>query len=224
MEFSLLAAALTAVGAGGLAVRLTRPEAPDHPFDRLIGAGMAGMFAGWLHRNFATGINLLDDPGQLVLIRGGVETVTASLVFVAVLALPRRSPAALDGLAVPVLASLAGWQAGCLWRGACLGASTTLPWGWALPGSAVDRHPVELYAAALLLAGAVFLGRMQPAPGVRTGLAVLIAAGSRLLTEPLRPTLGHGRSWFYAAAAIVGLAATTYAWIRARSLRLRSPG
>jgi len=56
-------------------------------------------------------------------------------------------------LAAAALAGLAGWHAGCVTSGSCLGTATDLPWGYALDGGTVDRHPVELYAA-LLLAGA----------------------------------------------------------------------
>lgn len=208
MEFTLLWAALTAFTAALVTIRLTRPAVPDRPFDRLIGAAVAGIAVGRLAAVLMQGTNPLTNPGELLIIRGGVDTVFASLSGVAVLAWPlRRMPAALDCLAPAVLAALAGWHGGCLWRSTCLGTISDLPWAWALPGSDVTRHPVELYAAILLLAGVWTTKAITGHPGTAAAVAVFWAGLARLATEPLRPGLGANLSWFYALATVTGLVA-----------------
>ncbi|HKX74690.1 MAG TPA: hypothetical protein VJR05_04795, partial [Acidimicrobiia bacterium] len=109
------------------------------------------------------------------------------------------------------------WHAGCLWRSTCLGTASDLPWAFPLPGSTVSRHPVELYAALLFAVGAWALSRWSLPTGVPAGLAVAWAAGTRLVTEPLRPSLTGGPVAFYVAALIAGLAWTLWSWRRARA-------
>jgi prolipoprotein diacylglyceryltransferase len=79
----------------------------------------------------------------------------------------------------------------------------------ASPGG-LPRHPVEVYAAVLLLAAAVAVAlwkaRRRPPLGVPAGVALATAAAIRLITEPLRPTLGTGPVWWYAAAIAAGTA------------------
>lgn len=215
MEFNLLWAVLTALAAAYIALRLRPIETPDRPLDRLIGAAVVGMFAGRLAAILEAGINPIVNPGQLILIRGGVDTMWASLAGFATLAWPlRKNLQALDNLAPPVLAALAGWHGGCLWRSACLGTASDLPWAWSLPGSDVSRHPVELYAAILLAVGAFFLARISLPRGAITGLAILWSALTRLLTEPMRPSINGGPVLFYLVAAIVGTATVSVIWRR----------
>lgn len=210
MEFSLLWAVLTAVAAAYVALRLRPIETPDRPLDRLVGAAVVGMLAGRLADLLEAGINPILNPGQLILIRGGVDTMWASLAGFATLAWPlRKSLPALDNLAPPALAALAGWHAGCVWRSACLGSASELPWAWSLPGSDVSRHPVDLYAAILLAIGAFFLARISLPRGAITGLAILWSALSRLLTEPMRPSIDGGPVVFYLVAAVAGTAAVS---------------
>ena len=45
-----------------------------------------------------------------------------------------------------------------------------------------------------------------PRPGVVAGSALAIAGAVRLVTEPLRPSLGNGPLGWYAAAIAIGLA------------------
>jgi prolipoprotein diacylglyceryltransferase len=219
MEFTLLWAALTAFAAAFVTIRLTKPAAPDRPFDRIIGAAVAGIAVGRVAAVLMQGTNPLTSPGELLFIRGGVDTVFASLAGLAVLAWPlRRTPAALDAIAPAVLAALAGWHGGCLWRSACLGTISDLPWAWALPGSEIRRHPVELYAALLLLAGAWTIKLITRRPGAVAAMAVFWAGLARLVTEPLRPSLGAGLSWFYALATGTGLIAAGLLALRSRRL------
>ena len=217
MEFTLLWAALTAFAAAFVTIRLTKPAVPDRPLDRVIGAAVAGLAVGRVAAVLMQGTNPLTGPGELLIIRGGVDTVFASLSAVAILVWPlRRTPAALDAIAPAVLAALAGWHGGCLWRSACLGTISDLPWAWALPGSDITRHPVEIYAAIVLLAGAGTIKMITRHPGTAAAMAISWAGVARLATEPFRPSLGAGLSWFYALAAVMGLMAAGLIALRSR--------
>ncbi len=217
MEFTLLAAA--ALGAFGLWAMLWW-EARHGNADRCAGslwdtamfAAVAGIFGGRIVAMVLNGVNPLTNPGDIIIVRSGVSTVGASLIAVAVFLWSfRRQPVlAADAIAAAALAGLAGWHAGCLFRGgACLGSASDLPWAWAQPGSAVTRHPVELYAALAYLAAAAALAwwkaYRRPTPGMPAAIAVAVAGGVRLLTEPLRPSLGGGPVWFYATALVAGV-------------------
>ncbi len=154
MEFTLLWAALTAFLAALVTIRITKPRVPDRPLDRLMGAALVGIAAGRIGALLMQGTNPITNPGEFLVIRGGVDTVWASLAGVAALTWSlKKSPAALDALAPAALAALAGWHGGCLWRSTCLGTVSDLPWAWSLPGSDLTRHPVEIYAALLLALG-----------------------------------------------------------------------
>lgn len=219
MEFTLLWAALTAFAAAFVVLRLTRPTVPDRPFDRIIGASIAGLAVGRVAAVLMQGTNPLTSPGELLIIRGGVDTVFASLTGLAVLVWPlRRMPTALDAIAPAVLAALAGWHGGCLWRSTCLGTISDLPWAWPLPGSDLTRHPVEIYAAVLLLAGVWAIRWIKSPPGTAAAMAIAWAGFSRLVTEPIRPSLGTGLWWFYALATLAGLVAAAFLALRSRRL------
>ena len=216
MEFTLLWAALTAFVASFVAIRLTKPTVPDRPLDRLIGASIAGIAVGRIAAMLMQGTNPITNPGELLIIRGGVDTVWASLTGVTVLVWSlRKNAQALDALGPAALAGLAGWHGGCLWRSNCLGAASEVPWGWALPGSDIVRHPVEIYAAILLLAGAFVVSRVKGPAGAAVALAGFWAGGARLATEPIRPGLGAGRWWFYALVAAIGLVTAGFLWFAA---------
>jgi len=214
MEFTLLFAAALAVMAGGVALRweAARGNAVDcaaNLWDVFLGAGVAGLFVGRLAAMVANGVNPVTSPGDILIVRGGVATGWATVAAIAAVVVLGRSEARLvaDSLAVAALAALAGWHAGCLARDACLGTATDLPWAMTQEGSSVGRHPVELYAAALLVAAAILLARRRRRPlpvGVAAGFALLVAASVRLITEPLRPTLGAGPTPWYVAGTIVG--------------------
>lgn len=205
MEFTLLWATLTAVAFGWIGLRIWSDRLPEHSFDLLIGAGVAGLVAGRLTAMATQGINPLTGPGEIILIRGGVDTGAATIVFVATLLwTTRRSPGALDALGPAILLALAGWHAGCLWRGSCLGSPSELPWAWVLDGGAVTRHPVEIYAAVGLAVGAWLVSRLGWRLWLRAGAALAVAAGVRLVTEPLRPSIAGGPVWWYAAGMAIG--------------------
>lgn len=202
MEFTLLAAALTAVAALWLVLRLTGNASAA---DLAVTAAVAGMFVGRLVAMGLAGVNPLTNPLDVLLVRGGVNPVGATVGAVAYLLWATRREETLLGRFGPAAtAGLAGWHAGCLWRGSCLGAAGDVPWGWSLPGSDVVRHPTELYTALLLVVATVVLVRWRG--WGRAGLALAAAAGARLLTEPLRPGLGDSPGWWYAAGVAVGLA------------------
>lgn len=207
MEFSLLWAALTAVAFGWLGLRIWNDRLPQNASDRLIGAALLGLVGGRLAAMLLQGVNPITHPADIIIVRGGVSTVAATIVFVATLIWStRRTPVAVDAMAPAVLLALAGWHAGCLWRNACLGAASDLPWAWALPGSTVTRHPVELYAAMALALGAFLMSRLDWRFWLRAGTALIVASTARLATEPLRPALGDAALVWYVVGVGVGAA------------------
>lgn len=177
--------------------------------DRIVGAAAVGVLAGRLTAMVLQGVNPILSPADILVVRGGVHTGGASLAALATLAWGFRRSLwlGLDAAVPPALAGLAGWHAGCLFRDACLGTISGLPWAIALPGSLITRHPVELYAAGLYLlaaGGAFWVGRRWP-PGVLAGAGLTAAALVRLTTQPLRPAIGGGPVGWYLAGAVVGL-------------------
>lgn len=205
MEFTLLWAVLTAVAIGWLGLRIWSNRLPDHSFDVLIGAGVAGLVIGRLTGMLLQGVNPLASPGDIIIVRGGVHTGAAAIAFLAMLTWSTRSTReALDAIAPATLFALAGWHAGCVWRGACLGTTSDLPWAWALDGSAVTRHPVELYAALGLAVGAWLVSRLGWQTWLRAGAALTIASAIRLVTEPMRPSITGGPVGWYLAGVVAG--------------------
>ncbi len=224
MEFTLLGAAAIAVAGFWSMLRweAKRGNAAACSLD-LWDAGLVsafgGIFVGRLAAMLQAGISPLADPAQIILIRSGVSTTwvvigtLATFVFLA-----RREPiVAADAISPSALVGLAGWHAGCLVTGSCLGTESTLPWAVALPGSDVTRHPVELYAALGLLAAGVGLALWKqygrPPLGTVAGTAVLAASAIRLATEPLRISLAGGPVYLYAGGILVGLAMIVAAFV-----------
>ena len=161
MEFTLLWAALTGVAFAWAGTKLWSERLPDHPTDRIIGAAAAGLAVGRLVAMITQGINPLLHPLDILLVRGGVHSGAATVgAVVAYLWASKWTIEFLDATAPAALFGLAGWHAGCLWRGACLGTASDLPWAWAEPGSLISRHPVELYAAVGLATAAWLVSRM----------------------------------------------------------------
>lgn len=215
MEFTLLGSALT--GVAGLYASLWWMGRRDTSlcvrdlWEIAITAGVIGLAVGRLVAMLRGGVNPLAHPGDLLLVRAGVDTVGATVATLATTAWLARADLReqLDGLAPAALFGLAGWHAGCLFREACLGTPSELPWAWAQPGSDITRHPVELYAAILLALAAwvLFWLRLRyPAPSLVSALALAAAGAARLLTEPMRPSLFAGPVWWYGAALAGGLA------------------
>lgn len=214
MEFTLLGAALLATIALYLGIRRDAARANaadcvrDH-WDRAIAAAVVGVFTGRVVAMLFEGTSPFSR--DLFIVRAGVDTVGATIGAVAVVAwLGRHELAmALDGLSAASLFGLAGWHAGCLVRGACLGSATDVPWGIVASSSPVARHPVELYATALLLASAFLLSWLRArgmlAPFVASGLALAAAGAIRLITQPLRLSIGGGPVGWYLAATVVGI-------------------
>lgn len=214
MEFTLLAAALTGMAALWVVLRLS---GAGSQFDVTVTATVVGLFTGRLVAMVLSGVNPIAHPLDVLLVRGGVDTVGATAGALAYLAGRHRSHLpALATLSPAALAGLAGWHAGCLWRGTCLGAAGDIPWGWTLAGSEVVRHPVELYAAALLVAAAWAVAKYPGRGGA--GMALAAAACARLITEPLRPALGGNTAWWYAAGVAAGVA-----WMLMERLRAPAP-
>lgn len=214
-----MAAALTGVAGAWVVLRLGGHASL---FDLLLGGVLSGVLVGRLVAMVAAGVNPLVSPLDILVVRGGVDPVGATVGALAYLLWSARSePGRLDLLAAPAVAGMAAWHAGCLWRGSCLGVAGDVPWGWALAGSEVIRHPVEMYAAALLAVAAWLLYRYRPVGSA--GLALAATAGARLVTEPLRPGLGAGPEGWYALAVAAGLLWWMWMARSARHTRPRAP-
>jgi prolipoprotein diacylglyceryltransferase len=221
MEFTLLGAALVAVMAGyGVlwweAGRTNAADCTRDVWDALVTALVGGLVAGRLAAMVIAGTNPVTNPGDVIIVRGGVDTVAASVAGVLTFAWRTRSDLVrlADAAAPAAVAMLAGWHAGCLVRDTCLGTPSDLPWAVAQSGSVVTRHPVELYAALALAIGALALvawKHRRPAGGVIAATALSIAALGRLATEPMRPGLGGDLAPWYAGAAITS--AILLAWL-----------
>lgn len=233
MEFTLLWAAV----AGALALYATlwvmaRRDATvcvRDLWDIALAAALVGLVVGRVVAMIRGGVNPVTNPGDFILIRAGVDTVGATVATLLTAGwLARRDLAdQLDALAAPALVGLAGWHSGCLFREACLGTPSDLPWAFSQAGSDITRHPVELYAALLLVAAGVGIASYRPRfPPAWTlaGLGLAIAGFSRLITEPLRPALTTGPVWWYAAAIVVGLIVATIAVRRRNAERHKADG
>ena len=208
MEFTLLWAALTGVGFAWAGLRLWSEQTPPKSIDLILGAATIGLVIGRLAAMARQGINPFTDPFQIILVRGGVDTGFATIGALAALAwLLKGRLTGYDALAPAALFGLAGWHAGCIWRSACLGTASDLPWAWAQAGSTVTRHPVELYAAIGLALAAFAVSRLPWSPLLRSGVALLFAGLVRLMTEPLRHSLTGGPVEWYAAGIALGLLA-----------------
>ena len=213
MEFTLLWAALTGVGLLWVGTRIWPDGLPDRPFDGLIGAAAGGLLLGRFAAMILQGTNPILHPGDILLVRGGVHTGTATLAAItAYLWSVKGQMRYLDASAAPALLGLAGWHAGCLWRGACLGTAADLPWAWSIPGSSVTRHPTELYAAIGLGIAALIVARLPHRMWLRGGVALASASAVRLATEPLRLTLTGGPVAWYVAGLVFGAAIAVIGW------------
>jgi prolipoprotein diacylglyceryltransferase len=209
MEFTLLWAALTGVAGLWIGVRLWAGEQSDSLFDNLLLAAGVGLLGGRVTAMLAQGLNPVANIGDLLIVRGGVITAAAAVFAVGALFLTTgRQIRVLDGAASAALLGLAGWHLGCLWRSACLGTASSLPWAWSETGSPITRHPVEIYAAIGMLAAAILVSRLPEHVALRSGVALALAAGVRLATEPFRLSLTGGPVDWYAAGVGLGVAAT----------------
>lgn len=228
MEFGLLWAAVTAFVALWLAIRIqarTDPRLPHEGlFDRALTAAVVGLFLGRLAAMILTGTNPIANPADIVIVRGGVNTAVATVGAIGYLAISTRGrfPAFADALGPPALIGLAGWHAGCVFRSACLGLPTDLPWAMTQAGSEIGRHPTELYAVLLLILGAAVLWWLRSREslasrvGLIGGLAFAWVSFSRLVTEPLRPSLTNDVMWWYAAGLLAGLILAAVATLKPR--------
>ena len=216
MEFSLLGAAAIGLGSAYAVVyweakRGNAAECSRSVWDTLVTSAIVGLVVGRLAAMIIGGANPVQRPADILIVRGGVDTVWASLGAVAAFALLAKRELLLlaDAAAAATLAGLAGWHAGCVLRDSCLGTPTDLPWGYSLPGSNISRHPVELYAAVLFLLAAVVMAawrRRFPPIGTLAAAGLASAALIRGITESVRPVLGAGPGTWYALGSLVGAA------------------
>ncbi len=234
MEFTLLAAAATALGAVYLTLWFEAGRGnvlgcTRSLWDIALGATIAGLLVGRLAAMVIDGVNPFTNPGDILIVRGGVATGWAALAALATVAWLGRHElwSVFDGLAASALAGLVGWHTGCVFRSACLGTTTDLPWAMHQNGSTIGRHPVELYAAVLYLVGAagiaVWRSTGRKPPGMAAGIALAAAGGVRLATEPFRPSLSGGPVLWYAAAIAAGLGVAGWAFARSRQGTVRTP-
>lgn len=216
MEFTLLWAAATGVGAALLMARWEKslgliPDETGSLSDLILGAAVSGLITGRLAAMVLAGTNPVIHPGDILIVRSGVDTGFASLGALTFISLSSRRAllATIDALGPAAMAGLGGWHAGCLFRGACLGTVSSLPWALAQGGSTVTRHPVEIYAALVFLVTAyvllAWLRRGVSSSGVIGAAALAIAGAIRLITEPMRPSLGTGPVAWYMSAIAIGL-------------------
>lgn len=216
MEFTLLSAAATGVGVALLMARWEKslgliPDETGSLNDLILGAAVSGLIAGRLAAMVLAGTNPLTHPGDILIVRSGVDTGFASLGALTFISLTSRRALliTIDALGPAAMAGLGGWHAGCLFRGACLGTTSSLPWAVSQQGSTVTRHPVEIYAALLFLVTACVLLAWLRRGGLSSGVigagALAVAGAIRLMTEPMRPSLGTGPVAWYLAAIAIGL-------------------
>lgn len=218
MEFTLLWAALTGVVGLWFGVRFWASHDSDSLFDSLLLAAGAGLLGGRVTAMTAQGLNPLTNIGDLIIVRGGVSTVAATVFAIGTLYLSTgRKISVLDRAAPPALLGLAGWHLGCLWRNACLGTASNLPWAWSEAGSDITRHPVEIYAAIGMTLGALLVTRLPRHAGLRAGTALGVAATIRLGTEPFRLSITGGPVEWYAVGIVLGLALAAFTAARNRS-------
>ena len=210
MDLTLLLRAVGALAAAALALWLSRRRLPpdySQPFNDLLGAVLAGIAVGRLAYVLGEGIDVLTRPMELIFIRGGVLPVAAAAAGAGYLVWTCRSDllGRSDHLAPAVLAGLAVWEGGCWWQGPCLGAPSGLWWAKALPGSDLTRHPVGVYAAALLMAGAVWLlWKPLRARGATAAAGLGWASAVRLVTPLWSVGAWSGWTWWYLAGLLVG--------------------
>ncbi|MEX0756593.1 MAG: prolipoprotein diacylglyceryl transferase family protein [Acidimicrobiia bacterium] len=224
MELTLLAAALTGAMSVWIANRLLRTRVSvDRPTDVLVGAAAVGLLIGRLAAMIGAGVNPVMRPADILIVRGGVSTGFAALGALGVLAWTNRDrlPMALDQLAPAALAGLAGWHGGCVWRGACLGTASELPWAITSAGTSITRHPVELYAAVGFVVAALVTARFMDRPWTGVGVGLILAGAVRLATEPLRVSITGGPVGWYVAAIVVGIGTAV---VGQRLTRTRPPG
>jgi prolipoprotein diacylglyceryltransferase len=211
MEFTLLGAVLVAALAGYAVLwfeagRTNAADCTRDVWDGLIAGLVAGLVVGRLAAMVLAGTSPLTAPGDILIVRGGVDTIAAVLAGLATFAWVSRADLLrlTDAAAPAAVAMLAGWHAGCLLRDSCLGTPSDLPWAVAQPGSSVTRHPVEIYTALALAVVVVLLvlwKRTTPADGLVGAAALLAASLTRLATEPMRPGLGADMTLWYGIAA-----------------------
>jgi prolipoprotein diacylglyceryltransferase len=217
MEFTLLWAALTGVAGLWLGVRFWARDDSDSLFDNLLLAAGVGLLGGRVTAMVAQGLNPFTNIGDLIIVRGGVSTVAATVFSIGAFYLSGgRKTRVLDMAAPAALLGLAGWHLGCLWRGACLGTTSSLPWAWSEAGSVITRHPVEIYAALGMVLGAWLVSRLPRHTGIRTGTALAVAAAVRLGTEPFRLSITGGPVEWYSAGIVLSLAAAAFSAARSR--------
>lgn len=220
MEFTLLAGAGIAVGAiySVLWIEAGHTNAADCTrdlWDALLTATVAGVFAGRLGAMISEGTNPLTHPGDVLIVRGGVDPIVASVAALATFGWLMRADLwwLADAAAPAALAGLAGWQASCTVRGTCLGTRSDLPWAITETGGTVTRHPVDIYAAILLLLtllALIWWKRHRSGSGAITGAALAAAAAARLITEPMRLGIGSDPAPWYLFGGVIGIALLTW--------------
>ena len=225
MEFTLLAAAAVA---GAAAYAMLWWEANHGNAARCTGnlwevavvSAVAGIFIGRIGAMLIDGVNPIAHPMDVILVRSGVSTVGATLGALAVFTwLARKEPIAMaDGISAAALAGLAGWHAGCLVRGTGLGTASDLPWAPAQSGSDVTVITCVMNSHSIFGAAAIGIAwwkaYRRPPAGAPAALAVIAASVTRLVVEPLQPSISGGPVLFYGAGLVIGVAALVWSVAR----------
>ena len=189
MEFTLLFAAALGVGTAWVVDRRRNRDSPT--FDDILSAGMVGLIVGRLAAMILSGSLPWQHLTLIPLVRAGVHPGWAG--FAAIVWLVMRLPQLrLAGLAIPTVAGLAGWEAGCLVTGTCEGVYV-----------GDSPLPTGLIAAAALAVAGFALTKVPIRRLPAAGLAA--AAGIRLVVEPLRSALDHRIAWWYLAGLIAAI-------------------
>lgn len=235
IDGDLLASLVLIAAALGVVIAVAPPRTGDRAslFDVALWPVMAGVLAGRVTAAALDDPHALSRPGDLLVLRGGVEfwagVATAAAVGVWSARRARQSAVArLADVAPYALVAYAAYEAGCLVRAGCFGPRSAI--GLVPPGLSATVAPVGLFVAAAAVGLAIVARRVAPRYGGNAiaisvlGLAVIRAVASIWLPKIRSgPTRQHLESIVVAVAAGVVLSARWLYRSRASSRVLSAP-
>lgn len=215
IDVRLGATALLLVAAAALAARVWPPRTtlPKELLDLAAGPVIAGLVVGRLVAMAIDDPSGMSRPGDLLIIRGGMEFwpgLAAGAAWATVAA--RRADVAwlerLADLAPYGLVAVGVYEATCLIRDGCFGPAVRA--GLRPPGTAAPQLPVGVLVGAVLFAFAIACRRVGTS---RASLAILVAIGGLSATRAASgfvlpavgdiPTRPHAESLVVLAATVV---------------------